>query len=167
MIDALDRLLELVRGEGTSSAEGLAAFADGLRERARLVLEERVRPLEERIRALEVSVASLEREAAWRQEAMAGLEVSVASLEREAAWRQEAMAGLEAEVAGLKGEALALREAWDTAAASHEKLLAHHRDVVSRAVQRFAAAALLPVWKFRSCRTLLQDSAALFAREIP
>lgn len=146
MIDALDRLLELVRSEGTSSAEGLAAFADGLRERARLVLEERVRPLEERISALEVSVASLEREAAWRQ---------------------EAMAALEAEVAGLKGEALALREAWDTAAASHEKLLAHHRDVVSRAVQRFAAAASLPVWKFRSCRTLLQDSAALFAREIP
>lgn len=146
MTDALDRLLELVRSEGTTSAEGLAAFADGLRERASLVLEERVRPLEERIRALEVSVASLEREAAWRQ---------------------EAMAGLEAEVAGLKGEAQALHEAWDTAAASHEKLLAHHRDVVSRAVQRFAAAALLPAWKFRSCRTLLQDSAALFAREIP
>jgi hypothetical protein len=146
MSDALDRLLELVRSEGMPSGEGLAAFAGGLRERARLVLEERVRPLEARIRALEVSVASLEREAAWRQ---------------------EAMTGLEAEVAGLKGEAQSLQQAWDTAAASHEKLLAHHRDVVSLAVQRFAAAASLPVWKFRSCRMLLQDSAALFAREIP
>ena len=63
MMDALDRLLELARAEGAGSAEGAAAFAGGLRERARLVLEERVGPLQERIRALE-------REAAWRRESM-------------------------------------------------------------------------------------------------
>lgn len=144
-MDALDRLLERARAEGAWSGEGFVAFADGLRERARIVLEERVAPLEERIGALERSVASLEREAAWRR---------------------EAMKGLEAEVANLKGEARALRAGWDAATASHATLLAHHRDVVSRAVERFTSAAVLPVWKFRTCRALLADSAALFAREI-
>jgi phage shock protein A len=145
-MDALERLLERAHAEGAWKPEGLAAFAEGLRERARLVLDERITPLEERIRALALSVASLERENAWRR---------------------EAMQGLEAEVAGLKGEAQALRAGWDSATASHGALLAHHRDVVSRAVQRFASAATLPVWRFRTCRTLLADSAALFARELP
>jgi hypothetical protein len=77
------------------------------------------------------------------------------------------MAGLQAELAALKGEAGTLREARDTAAASHDRLLAHHRDVVARASQRFAAAAALPPWKFRSCRSLLRESAALFAKEGP
>lgn len=146
MMDALDRLLELAHAEGAWSAEGLAAFAGGLRERARLVLEERVEPLHERIR---------------------GLEQSVAALEREVAWRQEAMAGLHSELAALKGEAQALCEARDTATASHDRLLAHHRDVVARASQRFAAAAELPPWRFRTSRALLRESAALFATEHP
>jgi len=144
-MDPLDRLLELAGAEGAWSAAGFAAFADGLRERARLVLEERVTPLEQRIRALEDEVAALEREVAWRQETMAGLEH-----ERE----------------DLKAEARALQAGWDAAAASHEKLLAHHREVLARAVGLFKEAAALPFWKLRSGRRLLGDSAALFAREL-
>jgi phage shock protein A len=145
-MDALDRLLELARAEGAWSAEGFAAFARGLRERARLVLDERVAWLEEHTRALEAALATLEREVAWRQ---------------------ETMAGLERELAALKDEAQALKAGWDEATASHEKLLAHHRGVVSYAVQRLNQAAALPVWKLRSGRKLLEESAALLARELP
>jgi peptidoglycan hydrolase CwlO-like protein len=139
------------------SAEGLAAFAGGLRERARLVLEERIEPLQQRIRALEQSVAALERENAWREQTMAGLQAELAALQGET----------QAQLAALEGETQALREARDTAAASHDRLLAHHRDVVARASHRFAAAAALPPWKFRTCRSLLREAAAQFATESP
>jgi chromosome segregation ATPase len=152
MMDALDRLLELARAEGAGSAEGLAAFAGGLRERARLVLEERVGPLQDRI-------GELERETAWRRASMAGLEAEKAGLQAD-------LTALQAELAGIKREMHALREAWDTTTASHEKLLAHHRDVIARAVERFGAAAELPPWRFATCRSLLRESAALFAAEL-
>jgi hypothetical protein len=135
--DILDRLLRVADGEGALTADGLAAFAEGLRERARLVLHERVQPLELRIQALEAAVASLEKETDWRR---------------------QAMTALEAEAAALGGER-------DRASAAHTDLLAHHRDVMSRAIERFAAAARLPFWKFRECRVLLNEAALLFDRE--
>lgn len=142
--DILDRLLRLADVEGALTGDGLAAFAEGLRERARLVLHERVQPLEERIQALEAAVAALEKETAWRS---------------------EAMAALAAEIGGLKAEAAALGGERDRASSAHTDLLAHHRDVMSRAVECFAAAARLPVWKFRECRALLNEAALLFDRE--
>jgi len=143
--DALDRLLQVAEAEGALTAGGgLAGFAEGLRARAGLVLDERVRPLERRIEDLEVAVAALEKENAWRGQAMAALEV---------------------EIGRLKAEAEALRAERDRSSSAHEALLAHHRDVVSRAVERFATAAQLPFWKLRECRALLNEAAALFGRE--
>ena len=135
--DILDRLLRAADAEGALTGDSLAAFAEGLRERARLVLHERVQPLELRIQALEAAVASLEKETAWRR---------------------QAMTALEAEAAALGGER-------DRASTAHTDLLAHHRDVMSRAVERFASAARLPFWKFRECRALLNEAALLFERE--
>ena len=123
--DSLDRIVELARQEGALDRRKLRRFLDALRERARLVLEERVEPLAKRADAyekearwraevqegLEAAVASLEEESRWRKEAMEGLEARVAgqqaavdSLEAESRWHKEAMEGLEARVAGLQAE---------------------------------------------------------------
>jgi len=64
--DLLDRLLTLADRDNSLSAASLPEFSRGLRERARLVLDERVRPLEQR-------VADLERELAAQSEAVARL----------------------------------------------------------------------------------------------
>ena len=58
--DPLRDVLDVASREGALQGEGLTAFVDALRERARLVLAERVERNEERLR-------SLEAEAAWRR----------------------------------------------------------------------------------------------------
>jgi hypothetical protein len=72
--DLLSEVLRLAQEEGALEGEALVAFARALRERADLILQERVRALEE--------------ESAWRREAMAGLETRAAGL---AAERENAM----------------------------------------------------------------------------
>lgn len=178
--DALDRLLAVAEAEGALGPEGTAAFAQGLRERARLVLEDRVLPLERRVRDLESAVAALEKENAWRRE-------TTSSLEAQVAWLKEQEQGLRASLDesrregealrvaldGTRNEAEKLRVARDQGAtllvesqAVHDRLLAHHRHVVEGAVRQFATAASLPLWKFRACRAQLRDAAAQFAREL-
>jgi hypothetical protein len=66
--DPLADVLDLARREGALQGEALVAFADALRERARLVLAERVKPLEDRVRQLEAEAASLRKETDWRRE---------------------------------------------------------------------------------------------------
>jgi hypothetical protein len=150
--DALDRLLVVAEAEGALGPERLADFALGLRERARLVLEDRVRPLEQRVRELETSAAALEKESAWRRETAAALEAQVSRLKQEG----------QRERAAHEQAAAALGEAQ----AAHGGLLQHHREVVGQVVQRLEAAAKLPWWRFRACRALLAEAAALFAREL-
>lgn len=55
--DLLERLLSLADRDSGFSAASLEEFSRGLRERARLVLDERVRPLEGRVAVLEQEVA--------------------------------------------------------------------------------------------------------------
>ena len=101
--DLLRDLLELATREGALEGEALESFVGALRERARLVVEERVERLESRALALE-------REEAWRREAMAGLEQSVRSLESENDWQRDAMATLEDSVRSLERENAWLRQ---------------------------------------------------------
>jgi hypothetical protein len=72
--DRLEALLGRALHEGALSRDELPAFADALREQARLILEARVRPLEER-------AAALAKEVAWRAETQQ-------ALEKEVAWRR-------------------------------------------------------------------------------
>jgi hypothetical protein len=64
--NVLGDILRLAREEGVLADAGLAAFASALRERADLIIEERLARLEERVR-------TLDQENAWRRESMASL----------------------------------------------------------------------------------------------
>jgi chromosome segregation ATPase len=185
--DALDRLLAVAETEGALGPERLADFAAGLRERARLVLEERIRPLEGRVKDLESSATVLEKENAWRRETAAALEAQVSWLrQQEDGLRQqlEALRGeleasrkqgedlrvaLEAERTGAEGLRAAREQAVSALQESdavHDRLLAHHRRVVDRAIQVFSVAASLPFWRFRARRSLLTEAASQFAQEL-
>lgn len=139
--DPLSDVVELARREGALEGEGLLAFVDALRARARLLLGER----EQRLRAVEA-------ESAWRQEAMATLEASVRALESEAAWRREAMQGLEQSVRALGDQAALLAEGSKRAAQAHGALLDHHRQLVERVAAELAAVAALSPLRVREAR---------------
>jgi chromosome segregation ATPase len=133
MSDPLRDVLELASREGALQGEGLEAFAEALRERARLVLAERVEPLEDRIRALEESVRALEAETAWRRESMEALEMSARGLDQE------------------------LRRAQD----AHGALLAHQRELVERVAAELLSVAALSPLQVREARRRLRDLAGL------
>ena len=64
--DVLEEILSAALREKAIAAESITDFAAGLRDRARLILEERLRPVQER-------VATLEKENAWRASAIESL----------------------------------------------------------------------------------------------
>jgi chromosome segregation ATPase len=109
--DLLRDVLELAHKEKALEGEALVSFATALRDRANLVLAERIEPLDERIRSLEARAHSVDRENAWRREAMQGLEERVRGLEGENAWRREALATIEERARGLEAENAWRREA--------------------------------------------------------
>src|SRR5512141_908035 len=130
-IGSLIEVLRLAQAEGALEGEGLEAFAKGLRERAELVIEERLGRAEEQVRRLEAEVA-------WRQQ-------TIRQLEQENAWRRETNEALAAELT-------ALRAARDAAVGAHDRLLSHHRDVLGRVAAELAAIAALPLYSLRSVR---------------
>jgi chromosome segregation ATPase len=64
--DVLEEILSAALRENAIAAGSITDFAAGLKDRARLILEERLRPVEER-------VATLEKENAWRASAIESL----------------------------------------------------------------------------------------------
>ena len=64
--DVLEDILSAALREGAIAASSIPDFAAGLKDRARLILEERLRPVQER-------VATLEKENAWRASAITSL----------------------------------------------------------------------------------------------
>ena len=136
----LSDVLELARREGALAGEGLAAFLEGLRERARVVLAERFERLEDRQRLLEAEAASLRREIDWRRESMAALKENVRAL-------------------GQQAERLSdeLRRASE----AHNALLTHHRDLVERVAAELASIASLSPLRARQARRRLLALAEL------
>jgi chromosome segregation ATPase len=123
--DSLDRILNIAFAEGSLQPDRLHAFATTLRERARLILAERLEALDIRIATLTREtewqagiIAGLEHEQAWRTESMKDMETTVNALRRETrhltetldhlkkenAWRADSMNGLEEMVASLQRE---------------------------------------------------------------
>ena len=157
--DLLDSVLRTALSEGALGPDRVESFAAGLRERARLILDERLRPVEER-------AAAFERESRWKQEVIAGLE-------EEAAWKTRAIAELEedgrrlrAEAVALKAEMDALRRAGETAGAAHDRLLGHHRGVLRDLVAALDGLEDGLPWKYRLVRQRLRDMAASLRREV-
>jgi chromosome segregation ATPase len=64
--DVLEQILSAALEEKAIAQDKVAAFAAGLRDRARLILEERLRPVQDR-------VETLEKENAWRASAIQSL----------------------------------------------------------------------------------------------
>jgi hypothetical protein len=169
--DLLLGVLRLALEEGALQGEGLAAFSRALHERARRLLEEQGRALreenawrreamaglEERARALEQenawrrdsmvsqqeSVRALEDESSWRREAMASQQESLRSLEAESSWRREAIAGLEEVVRALQKQVEGLGVEQRKSAEAHDRLRAHHREVLGRVVAELLAVSSL------------------------
>jgi hypothetical protein len=156
--DLLDRVLRTALAEGALGPDRVESLAAGLRERARLILDERLGPVEER-------AAALERESRWRQEVIAGLAA-------EAAWKTRAMAELEedgqrlrAEAVALKAEMDALRRASETARTAHDRLLAHHRGILRDVVAALEGLEDGLPWGYRRVRRRLLEMAASLRRE--
>jgi hypothetical protein len=159
--DPLPDLLDLASREGALEGEALAAFLAALRERARLVLAERVERQE-----------ALEAENAWRRDAVTTLEASLRSLEAEAAWRRESMAALEAELswrresmASLEENVRALGQQAERASDAHGTLLAHHREMVERMATELVSIASLSPLRARQARRRLLALAELLRRD--
>jgi len=129
--DSLERIVELARKEGALEGRKLRGFVEALRDRARLILEERVEPLTKRADAFE-------KEARWRAEIQRGLETRIAALEAE----------------------------WRTASAAHDRLLAHHRSLVSRVAESLELMTTWLPWSYRRARARMSDLAAALRKEL-
>ena len=145
--DLLDAVLALAWDE---RAEGALAFGEGLRDRARLILEERLRPVEER-------AAAFEKECAWRAESMRSLE---ATLENERALWGEKTSALEGEIDALRTEGVRSAEA-------HDRLLSHHRVLMEQVVESLSGVAELLPWRPGRAKARLAALAGLLRRELP
>ena len=177
--DLLHDLLDLARREDLLEGENLEAFVRALRERASLILDERVR--------------TAEVDNAWRKEAMDGLQERVRGLEAENTWRRETVAALEDAVQHLGEEKVAQEEALrrlvedkaaqeevlqrlveekasiegerQNATHAHDTLLVHHRDVLRQVIGEVLAVSSLSVVQTRQARRRLLALAELLRAE--
>lgn len=191
--DVLEEILSTALREGAIGQGSIADFAAGLRDRARIVLDERLRPLRER-------VATLEKENDWRASAIASLtdengrvvdenrrvkdenarvRDEIGRLKDENRRVKEENAGHIDEVGRLKDESRrvqdecrrlkeeieGVRAEWRTASSAHDRLLAHHRAVVRGVADSLVRVAALPVWKRAEARARLADLADALGRD--
>lgn len=132
--DPLESLLEIAEREGTLAADSLAAFAMALRDRARLIVEERVHPLEER----------------------------AAAFEKEAGWLRGLVEAREGELVALRARLEAAFQEHAEATRAHDRLLVHHKDVLGQVVGALETAArALPWWRGEARQKLADLSEAL------
>ena len=172
--DLLRDVLELARKEKALEGDALVAFATALRDRARLVLAERIQAVDtenawrrEAMDGLEERVRGLEGEKAWAREAIATLEQRAGGLAAENAWRREAMTGLEERVRGLEAELQTLAGDHARATRAHAELMAHHGSVVRQVIAEALAVAALPWVHVRQARRRLTSLAELLRPEAP
>jgi chromosome segregation ATPase len=125
--DALDRLLQLAHEEGALGPKGLSPFARALRERAEMVLAERVATAERRAGQ---ATAAHDRLAEFhaREVAERRSELEALRAEREAAVtaHDRAVEHHAREAAGLRSESEALRAEREAAVGAHDRAVAHH-----------------------------------------
>jgi len=158
--DLLDRLLDLGLEDKTLGPETIRLFTQALRERARLVLDERVSGLERendwRKASMESLSETLDKERAWRDETIRNLEdenrwrgVAMATLEERVADREREREWLEVSLETVKDEVQSLHAEWRKAAEAHDRLLAHHQHTLRFVVESLEALAAVRGWRFR------------------
>lgn len=184
--DVLEQILSAAVHEKALAQDSVADFAAGLRDRARLIIEERLRPLQDR-------VDTLEKENAWRAASIEGLtgenervkdenrrlkdengrvkdenrrvrEEHARLLDEIRRLKEESRA-VQGECRRLEQEMEGVRAEWRTASAAHDRLLQHHRGVIRGAAESLAAVAELPIWKRGQARARLADIAAALRRD--
>jgi chromosome segregation ATPase len=101
--DALDEILSVALHEKAIAPDSIADFAAGLRDRARLILDERLRPFQDRME-------TLEKENAWRAEAIASLTDENARVNDENGRVKDENARVRDEHVRLVGETEALKD---------------------------------------------------------
>jgi hypothetical protein len=179
--DLLEALLRTALAEGALDADALPRFAQALRDRAALIVADRLLPLEERADAFQT-------ETAWRAGVMAGLEEEKKAwleaharlaADREAqvsevlALQQERQALIEQhqrhrrEVESLAGALSALRTEKDVASEAHDRLLAHHRATVAHVVETLRGASGDLPWRYRRARAAVLDLLRLLEKDTP
>ena len=163
--DLLHDLLDLARREDLLEGENLEAFVRALRERASLILDERVRTAEvdnawrkEAMDGLQERVRGLEAENTWRRETVAALEDAVQHLGEEKAAQEEALRRLVEEKASIEGER-------QNATHAHDTLLVHHRDVLRQVIREVLAVSSLSVVQTRQARRRLLALVELLRAE--
>ncbi len=119
--DLVDRLLGLGLREKTLAPDTIAEFSRALRERAQLILDERVAVLEKRNRESEAEAAALRQERAALQDG----------------WKRTSDAHD------------AVKNEWKAAAAAHDRLLAHHHETLRRITTVLEEIQAAPAWGFR------------------
>jgi chromosome segregation ATPase len=191
--DVLEEILSSALHEKAIAPDGIADFAAGLRDRARLILEDRLRPLQDRIETLEkenawraASVESLTDENARVREEHARLVDETERLKDESRRVQDENArvrkeharlmdevgrlkdesrALQDECRRLKEEMQGIREEWRTASAAHDRLLGHHRSLMRGTAESLLTVQALPLWKRGQARARLAELAAALRRD--
>ena len=177
--DLLHDLLDLARREDLLEGENLEAFVRALRERASLILDERVRTAEvdnawrkEAMDGLQERVRGLEAENTWRRETVAALEDAVQSLGEEKAAQEEALRRLVEDKAAqeevlrrLVEEKASIEGERQKATQAHDTLLVHHRDVLRQVIREVLAVSSLSVVQTRQARRRLIALAELLRAE--
>jgi len=177
--DLLHDLLDLARREDLLEGENLEAFVRALRERASLILDERVRTAEvdnawrkEAMDGLQERVRGLEAENTWRRETVAALENAVQHLGEEKAAQEEALRRLVEDKAAqeevlqrLVEEKASIEGERQNATHAHDTLLVHHRDVLRQVIREVLAVSSLSVVQTRQVRRRLLALAELLRAE--
>ena len=101
--DVLEEILSAALREKAIAAESITDFAAGLKDRARLILEERLRPVEER-------VATLETENSWRAAAILSLTDENARVNDESLRVKDENQRVRDEIGRLKDESRRVRD---------------------------------------------------------
>jgi chromosome segregation ATPase len=121
-LEDLGQLLRAAIGEGAPREGAIEAFVEALRERGEVLLRSRVEELDRELLACRERTSALEAERDWQAATIA---LQLADLER------------------LRGEHTQLESLREDATRAHEKLLAHHSELVARyarELSRLAAA---------------------------
>jgi hypothetical protein len=176
--DVLDQLLRVAHEQGALGPQGLPALSQALRERAEIILAERVATAEQRVQE---TAAAHDRLAEYHAAEVAGLRGELESLRAE---RDATVAGLRAEreaaaaahdrlaeyhtaeVAGLRSELQSLRSEREAAVAAHIRLLDHHRAVLRDVLRLLQTGSSRLPWRALVVRRQLRDLARVLEKEI-
>jgi len=149
------------RAETTASLEAESRW----RQEAMATLEAGLASREAKIAWLEQTLADLARERDHERASVASLERELATLSAHASELATLSAQSSAAFADLSREAESLRAEWKTAAAAHQRLLEHHRELLARLADGLEPLAPALPWRHREVSRRLAELIVALRRE--